>query len=175
MILIEIYIVWLRMLGKQKMRRGWFWQRIWIRLKQNQKEIWRDLQRSLQWQQFSLLADTIFYWARKEVFWQRHIIRTTAELGNIRSEKHWKNIMILLPRTADFYFRKVGRIWRCSMQEESTQNLYSKMLIGHRIRKQERYGFKFIREDENFQYDVWILREFRTWTGIEHMRNSHSV
>lgn len=24
----------------------------------------------------------------------------------------------------------------------------------HRIRKQERYGFKFIREDENFQYDV---------------------
>ena len=27
-------------------------------------------------------------------------------------------------------------------------------LIGHRIRKQERYGFKFIREDENFQYDV---------------------
>ena len=36
------------------------------------------------------------------------------------------------------------------MQEESTQNLYSKMLIGHRIRKQERYGFKFIREDENF-------------------------
>ena len=28
------------------------------------------------------------------------------------------------------------------------------MLIGRRIRKQERYGFKFIREDENFQYDV---------------------